>query len=108
MRDPLSAIPLRPPDLEVRQDSQGHVHLRRQGRVNWLQRLMRQEYSRKVSLDEFGSLYYGLIDGRRTLREIVDALVEKSGRERKEVEEGVVVFTKQLMVKHLLRLQVAA
>ncbi len=108
MKDPLAAIPLRPPDVEVRQDSTGHLHLKRQGRTTWLQRMLRQDYSRKVQLDEFGSLYYGLVDGQRSLREIVGTLMEKSGRDRKEVEEGVVVFTKQLMLKHLLQLQVAA
>lgn len=108
MHDPLAAIPLRPPDVEVRQDSRGCLHLRRWAPVNRLQRLLRQQYATQVELDEFGSLFYQQVDGRQTLRDIIETIVRASGKPRRDVEQGAVLFTKQLMTKNLLQLKIPA
>ena len=106
--DPFAVVPLVPADVELKRDSRGHVYLRREETRHRWQQLLRQHYDRKVELDEVGSLFYGLVDGRHSLRQIADRLAEQTGRPTKEIEAGVVVLTKQLMTKHLLQLQVTA
>lgn len=65
-----------------------------------------QDHSSKVALDEHGSFFIRQIDGERDLKMIVDAMVEHSGRARKDVEEGVVLYTKKLMTKNMLALKI--
>jgi hypothetical protein len=108
--DPFGVIPLQPEDVAVRRDSQGHIHLRRFPPLSRLQQRvatwLRYDYSRKIELDEHGTLYYGLVNGSHTLRTIVDQMTAASGRDRKIVEEGVIVFTKKLMTMNMLALKV--
>jgi len=108
--DPFAVIPIRPDDVEVRRDSRGNIHLRRVPHLEGLRRRVADwlgyDYSRKLELDEHGTLYYGLVDGARSLREIADRMTAASGRDRKTVEEGVVVFTKKLMTMDMLVLKV--
>ncbi len=110
--DPFAVIPLKPEDVTVRRDSRGNIHLRRQQQLNGLRRRvadwLRYDYSRKIELDEHGTLYYSLVDGTSTLRMIVDRMITTSGRDRKTVEEGVIVFTKKLMILNMLALKVPA
>jgi hypothetical protein len=108
--DPLAAVPLRPDDVELRRDSRGRVHLRRREPLTGLRKRLADaigyDYSRKIELDEHGSLFYDLIDARTTLREITDRLEASSGRSRAEVEQGVILFTRKLMVMNMLALKV--
>jgi hypothetical protein len=108
--DPFAVIPVQPPDVAARRDSRGNLHLRHMPRIDGLRRRVAgwlgYDYSRKIALDEHGTLYYSLVDGTRNLRAIVDRLMEASGRDRKAVEEGVVLFTKKLMTLNMLVLNV--
>lgn len=108
--DPFAVIPIQPEDVAVRRDSRGHVHLRRLPHLAGMRRRVAEwlgyDYSRKIELDEHGTLYYGLVDGTRTLRAIADRMAESSGRDRKAVEEGVIVFTKKLMTMNMVALKV--
>jgi len=108
--DPFAVIPIRPDDVVTRQDSRGNIHLRHTPRINGLRRRVADwlgyDYSRKIELDEHGTLYYGLVDGAHTLRAIADRLAADSGRDLKTVEEGVIVFTKRLMTLDMLALKV--
>jgi hypothetical protein len=108
--DPFAVIPLQPEDVTVRRDSQGHIHLRRFPPLSSLQRRVATwlgyDYSRKIALDEHGTRYYALVNGTHTLRTIADQLISASGRDRKIVEEGVIVFTKKLMTMNMLALKV--
>jgi len=108
--DPFAVIPIQPDDVAVRRDSRGHIHLRRLPPLNGLQRRVAgwlgYDYSRKLELDEHGTVYYALVDGSHTLRAIVDRMTATSGRDRKMVEEGVIVFTKKLMTLNMLALKV--
>ena len=109
-RDPFDAVPFIPEGVETREDSAGNLQIRverKLGRMrtkvaDWLG----QDHSTKVALDEHGTFFVRQIDGERNLRQIVDAMVERSSRERKEVEEGVVIYTKKLMVKNMIALKV--
>ena len=108
--DPFAVIPLQPEDVAVRRDSRGHIHLRRLAPLSGLRRRVADwlgyDYSRKIELDEHGTLYYGLVDGNHTLRAIVDLMTSTSGRNRKTVEQGVILFTKKLMTMDMVALKV--
>ena len=108
--DPFAVIPIQPNDVAARRDSRGHIHLRRVPRLDGLRRRvagwLRYDYSRKLELDEHGTQYYGLVDGINTLRVIADYMTAASGRDRKTVEEGVIVFTKKLMIMDMLALKI--
>lgn len=108
--DPFAVIPMQPGDVTVKRDSRGMIHLRRQQPINGLLRRvagwLNYDYSRKIALDEHGTLYYGFVDGNHTLRTIADRMTESSGRDRKTVEEGVIVFTKKLMTLNMVALKV--
>jgi hypothetical protein len=110
LKDPFDAIPIIPESVEIREDREGNVQLRvpqdlgrmREKVADWLG----QDHSSKVALDEHGSFFIRQIDGERDLKMIVDAMVEHSGRARKDVEEGVVLYTKKLMTKNMLALKI--
>ena len=110
LKDPFDAIPIIPESVEIREDREGNVQLRvpqdlgrmREKVADWLG----QDHSSKVALDEHGSFFIRQIDGERDLKMIVVAMVEHSGRARKDVEEGVVLYTKKLMTKNMLALKI--
>ncbi len=108
--DPFAAVPVKPDDVELRRDGQGRIHLRLLPALTGLRKrladMLGYDYSRRLELDEYGSLFYGLVDGRTPLRVIADRLAEQSGRSRSDVEQGVILFTRKLMVMNLLALQV--
>jgi len=108
--DPLAAIPLKPANVELRQDSRGCFHLRLTPPLKPLQRKvatwLRYDYTRKLELDEHGTLYYQLADGQRTLSAIVDEFAKKLGKDRREVVPMIVTFTKMLMIRNMLALKV--
>lgn len=108
--DPFAVIPLQPENVSVRRDSRGNIHLRCLPPLNKMQRRVAEwlgyDYSRKIELDEHGTLYYGFVNGTSSLRTIVDRMITTSGRDRKTVEEGVIVFTKKLMIMNMLALKV--
>ena len=109
-RDPFAAVPLRPENLEVRYDSAGHAHLRVQPALKGLRKrlatLLRHDYSRKVQLDAYGTLFIDMVDGRNRLRDIADHMVAGSGKDRKAVEEGVILFTRKLMTMNMIHLRI--
>jgi hypothetical protein len=108
--DPFAAVPDKPADVEVRRDSRGMIHLRRRQALSGLKKRVADwlgyDYSRKVELDEHGTRYFALVDGVSTLGAIVDEMTASSGRPRREVEEGVVLFTKKLMTMNMIVLRV--
>ena len=110
IRDPFAVVPLRPDNVEIRHDSAGHAHLRMRPELRGLRLrladLLGYDYTRKVQLDEYGTLFIGMVDGRNRLHDIVDRMVADAGKDRKEVEEGVVVFTKKLMTMNMIVLKV--
>ena len=108
--NPLAVVPLKPDNVEVKQDQHGLISLKMTPPLKPFKRKVAQwlhyEYSAKVELDEVGSLYYSLVDGRQTLSAIIDAMAQKLGKSRKETAPTVVAFTKSLMTRSLLVLKV--
>lgn len=110
IRNPLAVVPLKPDNVELRRDSRGQIHLRLHTTVMGLRKrvadALRYDYSRKIALDEMGTRFYGLVDGVRTLGGIVDEMANATGKDRKEVADSVVLFTKNLMTRNLIVLKV--
>ena len=108
--DPLAVIPRRPENVEMKRDSRGMVHLRvweePKGFKKTVARWLHYDYSRKIELDEHGSCYYEQVDGVKTLKEIIAAMMARFGQSRDEASQSVLLFTKQLMAKNLLQLVV--
>lgn len=110
--DPLAAIPLKPQNVEVRRDGKGRIHLRMTPALKPFHRKvakwLRYDYCAKVELDEYGSQYYSLVDGQHTLRAIIDEMVVTLGKSRTDVAASVVEFTKSLMARNMIALQIPA
>ncbi len=110
IQDPFAVVPLKPDNVDLKHDSRGRVHLRLnlplRGVRKWLSRHLGYDYTRKVELDENGTLYYTLADGAHTLREIVDALADRAGTPAADMEKWGVLFTKKLMIENLIVLKV--
>ena len=70
------------------------IRLRRGG--GFLSRFMPPTLERKVKLDELGTLVFGLIDGRRNVREIVEAFLARYRVNRREAELSTVEFIRSL------------
>ena len=108
--DPLAAIPLKPANVELREDSQGCLHLRLTPTLGPVQhkvaRWLGYDYTRKLTLDEHGTFYYRLVDGQHTLAAIVDELAQKLGQDRRDVATMVVTFTKMLMTRNMIVLKI--
>ena len=111
-RDPLAAIPLKPENVELREDVHGRLHLRLTPVLGpWQRRIatwLRYDYTRKLELDETGTQYYRLADGAHTLAAIIDELATQLGKDRSEVTAMVVTFTKLLMTRNMIVLKVFA
>jgi hypothetical protein len=110
IKDPFAVVPIKPDLVDLRRDSRGRIHLRLnvpvRGVRKWLSDRLGYDYTRKVELDENGTLYYNLVDGAHTLREIADALSAHAQTEPAEMEKWVVLFTKKLMIENLVLLKV--
>lgn len=112
IRDPMAVVPVVPPHVEAKADSNGLLHLRYRVEVAGLPRKLASifgaatESFRYVDLDEAGSAFFSLVDGQRSMREVVSAMAEKLGRDRSDVEKAAVSFTRQLMARHLIHLKV--
>lgn len=70
------------------------IRLRRDG--GFLSRFMPPTLERKVKLDDLGTFVFGLIDGRRTVREIVEAFLARYRVNRREAELSTVEFIRSL------------
>ncbi len=110
IRDPFAVVPLIADRVDMRFDSAGHAHLRLRPALGGLRgkvaAWLRYDYARKVQLDDCGTLFMGMVDGRNRLRDIVERMAADSGKDRKDVEEGVIVFTRKLMTMNMLVLRV--
>jgi hypothetical protein len=110
VNDPYSVIPLKPDNLEIKYDSHGMMHLRLsqepEGFLKHLVRWLRYDYSRKLELDEYGTAYYSLVDGKTNLKQIIDKMNSKFDKSRDEIEKAVILFTKKLMQMQLILLKV--
>lgn len=110
LRNPLAVIPIVSPHIEYRTDSKGLVHLRYKVCVTGIPgKLVRlfggvEERFRYVELDETGSLFFSLLDGERTVNDIISTMTDRLGKDRDDVEKRVVTFIRQLMARQIIQL----
>jgi hypothetical protein len=110
IQDPFAVVPFKPENVELRRDSEGLVHLRLTPPLSRFRRktaeVLHYDYTRKIELDEYGTHYYSLVDGIHTLQQIVEKMAARFGKDRNEMADSVVLFTKKLMTIHMLALRV--
>ncbi len=110
IKDPLSVVPIKPENLEIKYDSQGMMHLKLSqepaGFLRHVVKLLRYDYSRKIELDAYGTAYYSMVDGKTTLRQIIEKMNKKFDKSREEIEQAVILFTKKLMQMQMILLKV--
>jgi hypothetical protein len=110
-RDPFDAIPLVADGVESKTDLKGRLQLRKEikpkpGLSERLARRLGFRRDIRINLDENGSLFFQSIDGRRSLKDIERSLRAKWGLSEEKSKNAVVLFTKMLMVRHLMYLQI--
>jgi len=110
IRDPLLAVPIIPEHVEMRYDDYGVIHLRSMPTAKSLndnlRRILRQDYSRKVELDEHGTFCYRLIDGKHNLRYIAEQFAKMTGQDQHTANMQIIMFFKELMKKNLVALRI--
>ena len=110
--DPFAVVPVTPANVQARRDNQGMIHLQLQVEMKGLRKKVADrlgyDYSRKLELDEYGSLYFSLVNGATPLKTIVDQMIARTGKSRQEVEQAVILFTKKLMTMNMIVLKVPA
>lgn len=68
----------------------------------FFERMRPLENRKSYELDEFGSFVIRLLDGRRTVLDLVDAFEKRFRLSRREVELSVVAFVKLLMQRNVI------
>ncbi len=68
----------------------------------WMDRFRPKMDSRRYELDEFGAFVVRLVNGKRTVLDIIDRFQREFGMSRRESELGVVAFIKMLMRRRLV------
>jgi len=109
MADPLLAVPQIGPYVRVKFDSAGCAQIKRQpppgrGVHAWLARKFGMHKYVRVNLDERGTFFWQQIDGHRNLRMISRLLLNRFGCKEGEANDAVVLFTKSLMRRGLIEL----
>jgi hypothetical protein len=111
--DAFKAIPHRAPQVEEKLDEDtGRAFLRYQvaakGKVeDFFNRKFKLKRHRKFDLDEVGSYYWNLINGKRRLEEIESLMREEFGWDRETCRQGVLQYTMTLMEKQLIYLDLS-
>jgi hypothetical protein len=102
----LLAVPETEPSTETMPDKTGLIHLRR--RVpppKWFPSWLPGGYWARVDLDQRGSWFWKQIDGRRNLLTVAGHMAREFDLSLEESRAAVVVFTKMLMLRHLIVLR---
>lgn len=74
-------------------------------RKGWVARVVApRTHHRKFKLDELGTFTFGLIDGKREVREIIDLFQRQFRVNRREAELSCVEFMKMLAARYVISL----
>ena len=106
----LVAVPLPRENIEVRA-YEGELQLRREIEPNskilsWCIDRFHFDKDLCLKLDRYGSSFWELMDGHRTLGQIGKRMSEQFEMEPKECEKAVILYTKMLMRRHFIDLWV--
>jgi len=106
----LSAHPQHNPGVEVFETDDGLVRLsaayQRRKATGWLAWLMAVPSKKYFTLDEIGSQVWRWCDGTRTVRTLADELAKRYKVNRREAEQAVNTYLKQLMQRSLILMEV--
>ncbi len=110
--NPFAARPVLLPHVIAQADAQGRLQLRQKTPPRHRMRDIFARYlpmfpSRCIYLDDQGSFFWREIDGRKTLGEIEILFREHFRLEPQRSRDGVIVFTKMLMRRGLIGLQLS-
>ena len=108
-RDPFDAVPVRNKLAEARMDSKSRYQIRMRitptrGTVARIAHRLGFHRDVRVNLDTHGSYYWSLVNGRRDLREIEQSIRAKFNLDADESRKTTLLFTKMLMMRHVLHL----
>ncbi len=110
-RDPFDAVPIRHQSAEHRVDSTGccQIKIRLQpapGLKAYLARTFGFHRDIRVNLDQRGSFFWSQIDGHQNLHAIEEKLRNKFNLTSDESRQATLLFTKALMLRHLIQLNI--
>ena len=110
-RDPFEAVPVRNNLAECRTGSAGHAQLRmrvppKPGLQGFLARHLGFHRDVRVDLDEHGSFFWSQVDGQQDLRSIERKVRKKYALAPEDSEKATIMFTKMLMLRHLIQLNI--
>lgn len=110
-RDPFEAVPHVAPGVEARADPEGHIHLSRRiiPRLRVLHAVERRFGWRRtvqVNLDANGSLFWNQIDGTQSLEAIAKCIQKETGQSEEACRKATALFTRDLMARGLIQLEV--
>ena len=100
----LVCVPVRNADVEAHRSENGEVLLSYPATVRpWLGRFLKglgqsayQKYTKRLQLDALGSEVWELLDGKRSVRQIIRCFREKHQLHPKEAEVSVSQFLREL------------
>ena len=111
VNDPFDAVPVIAPGVEARRDGQTHLQVKRTsnkkpGLAGVIAEKFGFERAVRANLDEMGSFYWRQIDGRKDLARIEKKLRRHFRLSRQQSRGATVKFTKALMERGLILLNV--
>ena len=109
----LGCVPVRNPQIDEQKNDNGEICLTYQVRIRpWFQNIVQKItgraddlITRKLQLDALGTSVWGMINGQRKAREIIDAFQKTHKLNRREAEISVTTFLKELGKRGLIVLR---
>ena len=108
--DSLASVPLRNEAIEAERTDAGEVRLLIPRKESWwvnsLARFFYVPKHRRITLDEIGSFVWDQCDGKKNVRQVIQALCKRYKLHRKEAEVSVVAYLRMLAKKRLIGIAV--
>jgi len=110
-RDPFAAVPVRNELAEHKKDSQSCYQIRMrlppgEGLGSRLANRFGLHKDIRVDLDPHGSFFWAQVDGHKNLHSIEEKLRSEFDLGKEESREATLLFTKTLMLRHLIQLKI--
>lgn len=110
--DPMAAVPIVPEGVSSLGTPDGGIELSRKlkpkNRIQaWYIRTFHYDYTVRARLDANGALFWSLLDGRRTVRQVAAAMAARLGVAEDAARQGVVKYIGALMRRGWLQLRLA-
>lgn len=108
--EPFLAVAHLDPKAEVRKDTNGHLQIRRKlpdrpGLSEFLARTLGFRRALRINLDERGTFFWNQVDGKRSLGQIETQVRTYYELEAQESKTAIILYTKALLLRHLMHLE---